>query len=359
MSKDIKFNELLNIRVGDDELFLSGGGDSFIEKLVSVEQWSAKATALKDLFMQTTGSLPEGIDGSLNPEILSEEYCDGYIKRKIVFNIQCNERIDAYILIPDLLQVAAPAVLCLTPTTDIGKEQTIGNGTTEKDSDRAYALHLVKRGYITFTFDWDSAGTRQYPGLEPFDNGPFYRKYPQWSAVGKNIWDIRKAVDYLVSLEEVDASRIASIGHSQGGGATIYAMAMDDRIKVGVSSCGGFPLRMEKNPFNHARNRWWIGRPALRAYCLTGKEFPCDIHELLALCAPRPFLYIAALNDCKYSLEEKDIVAAALKNMNTNIRKVYKLYDVAEKAEMILHLNGHSFVKEQRDKAYEFLDKYL
>ncbi|MCK5845190.1 MAG: acetylxylan esterase, partial [Victivallales bacterium] len=167
-----------------------------------------------------------------------------------------------------------PAALCLTPTTAIGKEQTIGNGITELDADRTYALHLVERGYATFTFDWDASGTRQYPGLEPFDNGPFYEKHPNWSAVGKNIWDIGKALDYLCSLDEVDSSRIASIGHSQGGGGTIYAMAMDERIKVGVSSCGGFPIRMDRNPYHEARNRWWIGRPALRPYFLTGKPVP-------------------------------------------------------------------------------------
>jgi len=359
MNKTFTFDDLLDIRSGDHELFFSGGGYSEIITLSNCEQWESKADALKKLFVQTLGVIPENIDTELNPEMVSEQQCDGYIKRKIMLNLTVDERIDTYLLIPDNLIEKAPAVLCLTPTTDIGKEQTIGNGTTEKDTDRAYALHLVKQGYITFTFDWDSAGTRQYPDLQPFDNAPFYKKYPHWSAIGKNIWDIEKAIDYLVGLAEVDSSRIASLGHSQGGGATIYAMAMDKRIKLGISSCGGFPMKMAKNPFNHARNQWWIGRPLLRPYCLTGKAFPADVHELLALCAPRPFLYIAALNDCQYSLEETDITKPALKNMETNVRKVYGLQDADEMFRVLLHSNGHSFIKEQRDVAYKFLDKYL
>ena len=188
---------------------------------------------------------------------------------------------------------------------------------------------------------------------------PFYQKYPEWSAVGKNLWDIRKAIDYLISLNEVDASRIASIGHSQGAAATIYAMAMDERIKVGVSSCGGFPMRMNKNPFCYARNSWWIGRPMLRPYCVAGKMFPSDIHEVLALSAPKPFLYIAALNDCKYSLDEKDITKSALENMSDNIKKVYRLYDAEDNFKTVFHCNGHSFMQKQRDAAYKFLNKYL
>lgn len=359
MHSKISFEDLLNIRTGTNDLFLSGGGISEIKALSNLEQWKEKANALKELFIQTLGNLPEHIDSPLNPKTISEEQCDGYIIKKITFNLQLKERIDAYLLIPNTIQDKTPAVICLTPTTDIGKEQTIGNGIKENDADRAYALHLVKRGYITFTFDWDSAGTRQYAGKIPFDNTPFYKKYPGWSAVGKNLWDIKKAVDYLISLEEVDSSRIGSIGHSQGGGGTIYAMAMDDRIKVGVSSCGGFPLRIDKNPYHEARNQWWIGRPALRPYCLTGKDFPCDVHELLALCAPRPFLYIAALNDCQYSLDEKDATEAILNNMNNNIKKIYKLYGAKDRFETILHCNGHSFKEDQRDSAYKFIDKYL
>ncbi len=353
------FSDLLDIRTGTDELFLSGGGNSVISQITTLKQWEEKAEALKLLFNQTLGITPKNIDSPLDIEIVSEEKCNNYTKRKILFNIQQDERIDAYMLIPDIVENKLPTVLCLTPTTQLGKEQTIGNGPTEKDADRAYALHLTQRGYITFTFDWDSSGTRQYPGLDPFDNGPFYKKYPQWSAVGKNLWDISKALDVLSSFKEVDSNRIASIGHSQGGGGTIQAMAMDKRIKVGISSCGGFPMRMEKNPFNHARNRWWIGRPALRPYCLTGKQFPCDLHELLALCAPRPFLYVAALNDCRYSLDEKDIVESAFNNMHENIRKIYSLYEAQNNFRISLHTNGHSFIKEQRDEAYNFLDNHL
>lgn len=360
MDESLTFDDLLDIRSGDHELFLSGGGEGIVAPAVTIDAWNQKSAALKELFFQTLGTTPEGIETPLNPEIVSEERCDGYIRRKVTYNVEVDERIDAYLLLPEHSKgTKIPAVLCLTPTTDIGKEQTIGNGTTENDVDRSYALHLVKQGYAALTFDWDAAGTRQYPGLEPFDTAPFYDKHPNWSAVGKNVWDIRKAIDYLTSLGEVDSSRIASIGHSQGGGGTIYAMAMDDRIKVGVSSCGGFPMRMEKNPFNNARNRWWVGRPALRPYCLTGKSFPADVHELLAMCAPRPFLYIAALNDCSFTLEEKESTRATLKNMEDNVEKVYVLHNAAENFESILHCEGHSFKKEQRDAAYAFLKKYL
>jgi hypothetical protein len=116
---------------------------------------------------------------------------------------------------------------------------------------------------------------------------------------------------------------------------------------------------MDRNPYHEARDSWWIGRPALRPYFLTGKQVPCDLHELLALCAPRPFLYIAALNDCQHSLEESDTTKIELENMAENIRSIYSLFGKKENFKTILHLEGHSFIQAHRDAAYKFLEAKL
>jgi len=257
------------------------------------------------------------------------------------------------------LKDKAPAVLCIHPTTPLGKEQTIGNDSTEKGQDRAYALHLVTKGYVTLAYDLLSAGDRCYKGLKDFDTAPFYEKYPEWSVRGKDLWDVQRAIDFLETMDEVDSERIGSIGHSQGGGITIHAMALDNRIKAGVSSCGMFPARLSKNPFNNARTGWWVGRPFLRPYCYIGKPFPIDMHEYLALIAPRAIMNISALNDCKYTLEEENITRSAFNNLAENVSKAFSLLKVEDNFKNVLHINGHSFLQEQRKIAYAFLDEKL
>ena len=159
MNGSLTFDDLLNIRLGENELFLSGGGKSVVAALDTIDVWRDKSAALKELFLQTLGVTPENIDTPLKPELVSEERCDSYIRRKVTYNVEVDERIDAYLLLPENpISKKAPAVLCLTPTTSIGKEQTIGNGNDEGDADRSYALHLVKQGFATLTFDWDAAG---------------------------------------------------------------------------------------------------------------------------------------------------------------------------------------------------------
>jgi dienelactone hydrolase len=354
---NIDFSDLLTIRKGTEQLTL-GSGLSYLSPVSSLSEWEEKSSALQDIFKMTLGIQPYGV---VDPDvkIIEEVDKETYLSRKISYNTGPNERITAYMLIPEQRPSKCPAVLCLHPTTEFGKEQVVGNDPSSDGQDRAYALHLVKLGFITFAYDLMGAGERCYSGLQTFDTAPFYEKYPHWSARGKDIYDVSRAIDVLQQMPEVDSDRIGSIGHSQGGGTTIYAMAVEPRIKVGVSNCGIWPTRMSKNPYNEARTDWWVGRPLLRFFCLTGKEFPIQIHELMALCAPRPLMNISALNDCQYSGKEQDFTSQGFENMAQCIKKVFAFYGKENLFFNETHLEGHTFKKNQRIHAYNFLAEHL
>lgn len=353
----IDFCDLLLIRKGNAGLTL-GDGPSELLPVCSVEEWEMKKDALKELYFLTIGQQPYH-DIEPFSETVYEEDCGFYLRRKLMYNTGPGERVSAYMLIPNGLKKKTSAILCIHPTTPIGKEQAIGNELTKNGQDRAYALHLVKEGFITFAFDLMGAGERCFNGFKHFETMPFYEKYPHWSVRGKDLWDFSQAVNVLQSMPEVNPEKIGSIGHSQGGGITIHGMAVEPRISAGVSSCGEWPNRISKNPFNEARTGWWVGRPLLRPFCLAGKEFPVQLHELLTMAAPRAIMNISALNDCQYSIEEEGGTKQVFRNMEENIRKIYQLYGKPECFENIIHLNGHSFLEEQRRVAYAFFKKHL
>jgi dienelactone hydrolase len=352
--KKINFSDLLLIREGSD----MGDGDSRLVPIRSVQEWEHKAHALRQIFMLILGEVPyHDIDPA--PEIVSEEDCGNYLRRKILYNSGPDERIPAYMLLPKTRQAKTPAVLCIHQTVDTGKDQVIGLDHTPQGCDMACAEHLVEQGFITFAYDILPAGERAYPGVESFDTGPFYEKYPNWSAVGKEAFDASQALNVLATMPEVDSDNLGSIGHSKGGGITIHTMALDKRIKAGVSSCGAWPNRISKNPFRSARASWWVGLPRMRPFCLTGKEFPVQLHELLALSAPRAIMNITALNDNNYTLDEQPFTRQAYLDMEENIKKIYRLYNREDYFESLIHLNGHRFIEEQRIRAYNFLKRHL
>lgn len=354
----IDFSDLLDIRKGGQDL-TCGGGNSEVVPLSSLDEWERKAAALRELFRLTLGQEPYRRDIDLEIQVTGEIDCGDYIRRSIAYNTGPNERITAYMLIPATASGRTPAVLCLHQTIGMGKEQIIGNDPTPEGRDFAIALHLVKRGFITFAYDLLSAGERCHPGLEAFDTAHFYEQFPEWSARGKDLYDVARAIDVMQRMPEVDSDRIGSIGHSQGGGNTVLAMAVEPRIKAGVSNCGIWPCRISKNPYGEARTAWWIGRPRLRPFCLAGKPFPVDIHEVMALAAPRALMNISALNERGYSVEEKDFTAPAFENMALNIQKVFRLYGRQSAFVSLTHLNGHSFKEDQRDAAYAFIEEHL
>ena len=69
------------------------------------------------------------------------------------------------------------------------------------------------------------------------------------------------------------------MGHSLGGKMTMYAAAMDSRVKAAVASEPGVSFQ-----FTNYDDYWYFGERIPRGV---------DQNELLALIAPRPFLLIS------------------------------------------------------------------
>jgi cephalosporin-C deacetylase-like acetyl esterase len=171
--------------------------------------------------------------------------------------------------------------------------------------------------------------------------------------VGKDIEDSKAAIDILYKLDIVNKNRIGMIGHSHGGSNAIFAMALDDRVSVGVSNCGMSVISEEEKCLEWSAENGYIYFPILRNYLLKGKELPFDIHEVAALIAPRPWLNISAYYDSTLGNQE------FLAEVGVQLNRVYKLYDKQNHFSYFLHGNDHLFPKFARKAAYEWLDKFL
>ena len=357
------FGDLCVMRKGGPQL-LAGAGPTRVEPIADREEWAAKAAALREIFDQTLGIAPPN-DTPLNIRIEGEKDYRGVIERRVSYLLSPGERVTSLMLIQKGSAGRLPGVLTIHQTVAVGKEEPVGRGETvegkltPKAARLSYALELAQRGFITFSPDLISAGERIFPGRRSFDNQPFIDAHPRWSGTGKDLHDLKRALDVMQTMPEIDPARMASLGHSQGGGLTCYLAAVDLRVRAGVCNCGVWPSRLRDNPFHMARNAWWTGRPALRPYMLAGKPMPIDFHELLALAAPRPFLNIVALDDCGFKVEDELLTRPAWENLAQNVRKIYAVHGTEEKFETRLHLGGHDFPDDVREHAYKFVEAAL
>ena len=333
-------------------------------KITAVAQWEKERIDIKERLKVFLGASPNSIAG-LEARIVEEKVRGDHVIQKLAYQTEPGEFVPAYLLRPKRLNGRNPVVICPHQTTQAGKNEPAGfAGNPQLQT----ALHLVQRGFVTFTYDALCFGERHDPASGHYGDAiPFYRKHPRWSLMGKMVWDLQRAIDYLSTLDFVDASRIGSIGHSHGGYTSFFAAALDDRIKAVVSNCGFDTFRLDGNTWrwSHAtalmpRLGFYVSNPRInmdlyRAVPDSGViDVPFEMHEVLALIAPRPLLL---------STSDEDFVFPnggwSARRAIARLKPVYDLLGAGENLSSYFFDGGHNFTSAASANAYAWLDRRL
>lgn len=221
----------------------------------------------------------------------------------VSFQTEANDRVTGWLLAPaSARQQRTPAMICIHSTTlGSGKDQTIGlSGRTAgvapdtSEGGRSYGLHLARHGYVTLSIDLITDGERVEPGEEVGQTRPFYARHPEWSIVGKNTWDIMRSVDFLETLDFVDAKHIGCVGLSLGGHSAVFAGAFEPRIAATISVGGVLDWHRPTETWSRSKGRY-IYIKKFRPYVDDPNlPVPVDFDELMMLVAPRPLLILAS-----------------------------------------------------------------
>ena len=322
------------------------------------EEWRAKNNS--DLRMRIRAAWRELLgpskrnDGPLNARVIEEQEFPDYIRRKVEYEADPKEPVRAWLFLPkNAGGKKVPAILCLHQTVREGKDQAAGFD--PKAPELAFGPLLAARGYVTLCPDAICFGERYQVGGSFYchygDAVRLYRDNPGRSIMSKMADDAMRAVDYLVTLPQVDGKRIGSIGHSHGGYGTLFAMAFDERIKAGVVSCGFTCFRSDPLPDRWYRRTALI--PRLGGYEGRMGETPVDFHHLFAAIAPRGLFLSVALKDSIFPN------VGDVQWINQDLKSVYQREHGAANFELYTFEGGHGFTPEARERAWVFLDRHL
>lgn len=321
----------------------------------TADDWQRRRQHILANMQLVMGELPDARKRvPLDQQVLDEQVTDQFVLRKITFAPEPNDRVPAYLLIPnDVLNDRdhrAPAMLCLHQTTQIGKDEPVGLG---GNPNLHYAKELAERGYVTLSPDYlggDIPEVGIKGGFGEYRTDPYSLGYV--SGTMKGVWNHMRAVDFLQSLPFVDGNRIGVIGHSLGGYNALFLAAFDERLKVIVSSCGFTSfVKYRGGDLTGWSHRGHMPRVA-SVYGKDPAKMPFEFSEVLAAIAPRAIFINAPLHDHIFDVTGvSDCVAAAL--------AIYALFDTGEGIAVHYPNCKHDFPPEVREAAYRFVDKVL
>jgi dienelactone hydrolase len=209
------------------------------QSIKSIGAFEVRRKKIREHFLDAIGGLPDQ-RGPLNPICTGVVAGHGYIIEKITFQSMEGVYVTSNLYIPEDLQGPAPGVLLVC-----------GHAREAKASLKyqMVALDLVACGFVVLVIDPPGQGERMgyYDPItkkEMIRWGTFEHSYAGYQATlaGSKIaryfiWDGIRAMDYLLTREEVDPERLGVTGNSGGGTQTSYLMMIDDRIRAAVPCC--------------------------------------------------------------------------------------------------------------------------
>jgi dienelactone hydrolase len=318
-------------------VYLDDGGRT--HEIRARADWRRRRAHILENMQKVMGPLPRQKRPARDVIVLEETKFPKYVRKKITFLSEKQDRAPAFLLIPSDRAGRLPAMLCLHQTTRIGKAEPAGIG---GNPNLAYAAELAERGYIALAPDYPNFGDYVF---DPYANG-------YASATMKGIWNHMRAVDLLASMPEVDPARIGAIGHSLGGHNALFEAAFDERIAAVVSSCGFTAFSKYKGgDLTGWSHRGYMPRIA-DVYGKDPARMPFDFSEVLAAIAPRAVFVNAPKRDTNFEVSGvEDCVRAA--------RPVFELFSRPDRITVRYPDAAHEFPPEIRRASYEFLDRHL
>lgn len=287
------------------------------------------------------GDLPPR-DYPISAKALLVEEREGYTLETLRLDLNGLEPVPAYLARPLGASGPMPAVLynhAHGGEYQIGKREFV----EQRDSLQSppYAHVLTQLGYCALCIDaWNFGERRGRTESELFKELLWHGRV-LW---GLMVYDSIRALDYLASRPEVDATRLGTLGLSMGSTMAWWLAALDERIRV----CADICCLTDFHELIAARGLDGHGI----YYYVPGLLKHFDTSQINALIAPRAHLALAGNYD-------RLTPPAGLDKIDKALGQVYAAFGVPERWKLLRYETGHFETAHGRAAILSFLRQWL
>jgi len=287
------------------------------------------------------GDLPDRAR-PLGAQTIVREVHDHYILETLRLDLAGIEPVPAYLATPTVNPgKPVPAVLfCHSHggRYELGKDELLQGNTYMT---RPWVEDLTSRGWAVLAFDAWLFGGRRGVGESTLFKRTLWRGQTLW---GLMVYDGLRAMDYLSSRADVDATRIATLGMSMGSTLAWWLAALDQRVKVCVDICclTDFDSIVDSPDIDGHSFYYFV--PGLLKHFSTAQ-----INELMV---PRAHLALAGSHDPLTPLD-------GLRKVDAALRAAYESAGAADNWKLRIYDTGHQETPQMRRDALTFLESQL
>ncbi len=314
---------------------------SAVSKLKTLADWKTRQATVRKKLQETVGAFPPKTP--LNPVITGTVKRDGVVAENLYFESLPGYYVTAALFKPENSTGSLPAIIFCSGHSENGYRS---------ETYQHIILNYVKKGFAVLAFDPVGQGERiqyfkadgtnrfgpthehSYPGSQTFLAGISPARY--------FIWDGIRAVDYLLTRDDIDPVRIGITGRSGGGTQSAYIAAFDERILAAAPEnyLTTFDKLLKSNgPQDAEQNLYHVLAQGL------------DQGDFVQVRAPKPLLMVTTTRDIFSIQGARDLFKESM--------NAYSAYGKKDHLMMVEDDAGHASTLKNREASYAFFQKYL
>lgn len=309
-------------------------------KVKTLADWTREREGYREQLKEMLGLSPLPPRTDLKPTITGRLEHPEFFVEKLHFQSMPGLYVTGNLYVPKNLTGKVPAILYVC-----GHARVVENGVSlgNKTAYQHHGAWFARNGFVCLTIDTIQLG--EISGLHhgTHNQGLWWWNSRGYTPVGVEAWNSMRALDYLETRPEVDASKFGMTGRSGGGSYSWYTAALDERVKAVVPVAGITDLR------NHVVDGCVAGHCDCMYMVNTARW---DFAKLAALMAPRPLLIANSDKDRIFPLD-------GVVRVHAEVAKIYQLHNAADKLGLLITEGPHQDTQDLQVPAFRWFNRFL